>query len=129
MGFHKGAKLNGKKRYVDFKQGIDLRLLTKDKMKKLAEIPIKPLRIAFDRYSLKDKYVKALRLAAECGIKYLSNYILFNYDDTPEEFYLRLRINVDLNEEFERQGYSTRIWSFPMKYSPFWESMVKTENL
>lgn len=118
IGFHKGARLHGSFRYVDFNQGIDLRLLTKNKMKKLAEIPIKPLRIAFDRYSLKDKYVKALRLAAECGIKYLSNYILFNYDDTPDEFYLRLKINVDLNEEFEREGYATRIWSFPMKYSP-----------
>ncbi|HHT9107578.1 MAG TPA: cobalamin-binding domain-containing protein [Candidatus Wunengus sp. YC64] len=118
IGFHKGARLNGRFRYVDFNQGIDLRLLTKDKMKKLAEIPIKPLRIAFDRFSLKEKYVKALRLAAECGIKYLSNYILFNYDDSPDEFYQRLRINIDLNEEFERAGYSTRIWSFPMKYSP-----------
>ena len=118
IGFHNGARLHGRRRYVDFNQGIDLRLLTKDKMKKLAEIPIKPLRIAFDKFSLKDKYVKALRLAAECGIKYLSNYILFNYDDTPDEFYLRLRINVEINEEFEREGYSTRIWSFPMKYSP-----------
>ncbi|BBO15719.1 conserved hypothetical protein [Candidatus Brocadia pituitae] len=40
------------------------------------------------------------------------------YDDTPEEFYLRLRINVELNEEFEKAGCSTKIWSFPMKYSP-----------
>lgn len=118
IGFHKGAKLNDIKRYVDFNQGIDLRLLTKGRMKKLAEIPVKPLRIAFDRYGLKDSYVKAIRLAAECGIKYLSNYILFNYDDTPEEFYLRLRINVELNEEFEKAGCSTKIWSFPMKYSP-----------
>lgn len=95
-----------------------MRFLTKERMKKLAEIPIKPLRIAFDRYSLKDKYVKAVRLAAECGIKHLSNYIFFNYDDTPKEFYMRLRINVELNEKFEKEGYSTRIWSFPMKYSP-----------
>lgn len=87
-------------------------------MKKLAEIPIKPLRIAFDRPSLKDTYIKAVRLAVECGIKYLSNYILFNYDDTPEEFYLRLRINIEINEEFQKNGYETRIWSFPMKYTP-----------
>lgn len=117
-GFHKGAKLNDRKRYVDFNQGIDLRFLTKERMKKLAEIPVKPLRIAFDRFSLKDKYIKAVRLAAECGMKYLSNYILFNYDDTPKDFYERLKINVELNEEFEKGGYSTRIWSFPMKYSP-----------
>lgn len=32
-GFHKGARLNGKNRYVDFNQGIDLRLLTKESRK------------------------------------------------------------------------------------------------
>lgn len=76
IGFHNGAKLNDRKRHVDFNQGIDLRLLTKGRMKKLAEIPVKPLRIAFDRYGLKDSYVKVIRLAAECGIKYLSNYMM-----------------------------------------------------
>ena len=38
-----------KKRYVDFNQGIDARLITEDKVKKLAEIPIRPLRIALIR--------------------------------------------------------------------------------
>jgi len=119
MGFLNGAKLSGKLRYVDFNQGIDARLLDKKKMKKLSEIPINPLRIAFDRYSLKDKYIEAIRLAAEYGIKNLSNYILFNYkDDAPEDFYKRLEVNIALNEEFERKKYKTRIWSFPMKYTP-----------
>ncbi len=118
IGFCKGAKLKGKNRYVDFNQGIDVRLLTRKIMRKLAEIPIRPLRIAFDRYSLKNQYIKAVRLAAECGIRYLSNYVLFNYDDTPEDFYRRLKINTELNEEFEEKGYESRIWSFPMKYTP-----------
>lgn len=118
MGFIINAKLNRKLRYVDFNQGIDARLLDENKMKRLAEIPIRPLRIAFDKYSLKNKYVKAIRLAAKYGIKNLSNYILFNYGDTPEDFYMRLKINVELNEEFEKKGYESRIWSFPMKYTP-----------
>lgn len=119
MGFLNGAKLNNKLRYVDFNQGIDARLIDRNKMKKLSEIPIKPLRIAFDSYSLKDKYIEAVRLAAEYGIRHLSNYILFNYtDDTPEDFYMRLEVNITLNEEFEKKEYKTRIWSFPMKYTP-----------
>ena len=36
-GFHKGVKLNKALRYVDINQGIDMRLLTKKKMKRLAE--------------------------------------------------------------------------------------------
>ena len=56
LGFTKGAKYtyikNGRNisafRYVDFNQGVDARLLTKEKCLKLSEIAIKPLRIAFD---------------------------------------------------------------------------------
>ncbi|MDI3477603.1 MAG: hypothetical protein PWQ59_1128 [Thermoanaerobacterium sp.] len=107
-------------RYVDFNQGTDARLLTEDKMKLLSKIAIHPLRIAFDHAHEEyvKLYVSKVRMAAEYGIKNLSNYILFNYTDTPEDFYNRLKINVELNEEFENKGYETRIWSFPMKYSP-----------
>lgn len=112
-GFHKGAKLNNRLRNVDFNQGIDLRLLTKAKMKRLAELSIYPLRIAFDYITLKDKYIEKIEWAAEHGFRRLSNYILYNYEDTPEEFYERLRINVDLNEKL-----GTQIYSFPMKYIP-----------
>jgi hypothetical protein len=112
-GFEKGAKFNGKKRYVDFNQGVDLRLLTRKKMKILSEIAIKPLRIAFDDIKLKDRYIKAVELAAECELYNLSNYILFNFNDTPKDFYERLKINIKLNEML-----GTKIYSFPMKYIP-----------
>ena len=113
VGFHKGVKLNNSLRHVDFNQGIDLRLLTKEKMKRLAELPIYPLRIAFDHISLKDKYIEKIEWASEHEFRRLSNYILYNYNDTPEEFYERLRINVELN-----QRLGTQIYSFPMKYIP-----------
>lgn len=126
LGFERGAKfikkINDKNiylsRYVDFNQGIDCRLLTKEKMKLLSEIAIKPLRIAFDNIKYKKIYIEKVKLAADHGIETLSNYILFNFEDTPEDFYERLKINVELNEEFERNGYKSRIWSFPMRYSP-----------
>jgi hypothetical protein len=126
IGFYKGAKYslsNGRKkscvkRYVDFNQGIDARLLTEEKMKLLSEIAIKPLRIAFDDIKFKKIYVEKVKLAAKYGIENLSNYILFNFNDTPEDFYERLKINIDLNEKFEKNGYKSKIWSFPMKYCP-----------
>ena len=70
------------KKNVDFNQGIDVRLLTKDKMKKLGGIAVNPLRIAFDDIRLKETYEAKLKLAAETGIKFLSNYVLFNFKDT-----------------------------------------------
>ena len=113
-GFYKGAKSGKAKRYVDFNQGLDARLLTREHMKRLAEIPLRPMRIAFDKLSLKDTYIKAVELAAEYGQPFLSNYILFNHEeDTPEDFYERLKINVELNARL-----GTQIFSFPMKFSP-----------
>lgn len=100
-------------RYVDFNQGLDARLATKEKMEKLATIGIKPLRIAFDNWNLRDVYVRAVRLAANSGIKSLSNYLLYNFQDRPEDLYKRLLLNVDLCEEL-----GVNIYSFPMKYHP-----------
>ncbi len=128
LGFYKDAKYtymkNGRRvsvnRYVDFNQGIDSRLLTESNMELLSEIAIRPLRIAFDHADETSIriYTEKVRLAAKYGINNLSNYILFNFSDTPEDLYKRLRINVELNEEFKGKGYKTRVWSFPMRYSP-----------
>ena len=100
-----------KRRYVDFNQGLDCRYIDEEKMQLLSQLPIVPMRIAFDRLSLRKPYERAIRLAVKYGIRYLSNYILFNYDDTPEELWLRLQINQDLNTELQ-----IKIYSFPMKF-------------
>lgn len=105
-----------KARYLDFNQGIDGRKINDKNMEQLARLAINPLRIAFDSISLKDVYCEAVRTAHRHGIKEISNYILFNYEDRPEDLYERLRVNIKLNEELGIQ-----IFSFPMKYSPISE--------
>lgn len=102
-----------KTRYLDFNQGVDARRINDENMAQLARLAIRPLRIAFDDIRLKDTYCAAVRTAHRHGIKEISNYILFNYKDTPEELYERLKINIELNRELGIQ-----IFSFPMKYSP-----------
>lgn len=119
LGFEKGATLerDGRKlkRRVDFNQGVDARILVKDKMylREMSKICISPLRIAFDHLGLKKSYDKSVRYANEFGISQLSNYMLYNFYDTPADLYERLRINIRLNEEL-----GIRIWSFPMRYQP-----------
>jgi hypothetical protein len=100
-------------RIIDFNQGTDAHYLTSEKMALLAKTAIKPLRIAFDHIADKDLYISKIKLARDHGLLNLSNYVLYNYLDTPEDFYQRLRINVLLNEEL-----GTQIYSFPMKYIP-----------
>lgn len=102
-----------KARYLDFNQGVDGRKINDANMMQLARLAIRPLRIAFDDIKLKDTYCAAVRTAHRHGIREISNYILFNYKDKPEDLYERLRINIELNKELGIQ-----IFSFPMKYSP-----------
>ncbi len=111
--YEKYFKQGKRKRALDFNQGLDARLVTAEKMEKLAETAINPLRIAFDHYDTKEVYVRAIRMAAVAGIDHLSNYLLYNYEDHPEELYLRMKINVDLCDEL-----GVAIYSFPMKYHP-----------
>ena len=111
--YEKTHKPSKRKRIVDFNQGIDSRLITEENMKKLAEVNIQPLRIAFDHWSLRETYEKSVRTAVGSGIKNLSNYLLYNFEEKPEELYFRLRLNVDLCEELDAS-----IYSFPMKYHP-----------
>ncbi len=113
LGFERGSTFEGRKRTVDFNQGIDAKLLTPHRMKLLSKIAIQPLRLAFDHIAAKDVYVDRIRLARDFGVLKHSTYVLYNYTDTPEEFYERLKINVLLNEEL-----GTKISSFPMKFIP-----------
>jgi len=100
-------------RYVDFNQGVDARRITDKKMKKLSEIAIRPLRIAFDAWSDHETYRKAITLAAKYKITSLSNYLLYNFRDKPVELYLRMKLNIELSE-----ALGVNIYSFPMKYHP-----------
>jgi len=102
-----------KQRSVDFNQGVDARLLTDEKAKLLSQIPIKPLRIAFDSMEYEGDYLNAILRSKKYGIKHFSNYLLYNYKDKPIELYQRLKLNVELCEK-----YKIDIYSFPMKFHP-----------
>lgn len=119
LGFTPGAKLHRGRvpvqRRVDFNQGVDARILCKDKMylREMSTICIKPLRIAFDHIGVRKPYEASIRYAHEFGLNELSNYMLYNFHDSPEDLYERMNLNIALNEEL-----GIRIFSFPMRYQP-----------
>lgn len=119
LGFERGASLKRGRvpvqRRVDFNQGVDARILCKDPMylRELSRIAIKPLRIAFDHLGVKKPYEQAIRYSADAGLTDLSNYMLYNFHDSPADLFERMRLNVSLNEEL-----GIRIFSFPMRYQP-----------
>ncbi len=103
------------KRRVDFNQGVDARILAKSPMylREMAKICIDPLRIAFDHVGMRRVYERSVEMAADFGLSSLSNYMLYNFMDTPSDLYERMSINIELNERL-----GVRIWSFPMRYLP-----------
>jgi hypothetical protein len=119
LGFTPGAKLKRGRfptqRRVDFNQGVDARILCKTPMflRELASICTDPLRIAFDHLGFREQYERSVRYAHEVGLVSLSNYMLYNFNDTPEDLYQRMWLNIQLTEEL-----NIRIFSFPMRYQP-----------
>lgn len=109
-----------KRRVVDFNQGLDATYLTEENMRLLAQLNISPMRIAFDRITEKEDYIRAIRLAKEYGVRNFSNYMLYNFHDTPKDLYERLMTNVKLNQKFRNRRNKSRasIYSFPMRYAP-----------
>ena len=119
LGFERGATLerNGRRvqRRVDFNQGVDARILAQSPvyLRDMATVCISPLRIAFDHMGVRRVYEKSVEMAADSGIRSLSNYMLYNFMDTPTDLYARMRLNISLREKL-----GVTIWSFPMRYQP-----------
>ena len=109
----KYSKQKGRLRYIDFNQGVDARLFNTERVALLAQIPVRPLRIAFDDVKTEKSYTNALKMSVSYGLKDFSNYLLYNFKDKPQDLYHRMRVNVDLCEEL-----NVSIYSFPMKYHP-----------
>ncbi len=115
LGFQAGAKRNGRARTVDFNQGLDARLISArpSLAKLLATICVSPIRLAFDFVGIRAAYEHAIRLLAAEGFNEFTNYMLFNFEDSPRDLYDRLCANVQLNKEL-----GIRVTGFPMRFIP-----------
>ncbi len=117
IGFERGATFKGKRRYVDFNQGLDARIIAEkpELAKLLAKICLSPVRLAFDFNSrlMGRAYKEAIHLLAAEGFREFTNYLLFNFNDAPEDLYSRLMVNYELNDKLKLQ-----ITGFPMRFIP-----------
>lgn len=99
---------------MDFSQGLDCRLMTEEKADLLEGLPIVPIRFAFDHMGQDGYYQDAVRMMAERGFGIFRTYVLFNFHDTPQDFYYRLKESVRLTIELDVPAVD----SFPMCYRP-----------
>lgn len=80
---------------------------------KLGSLALRPVRLAFDFRGMEKAYRKAVGYLAGAGFQEFTNYVMFNFHDDPNDFYDRLRINLELSKDL-----GIRVTGFPMKYSP-----------
>lgn len=99
---------------VDFNQGLDARLYDDDKATILSKINLDPIRFAFDDIAYESHILSAIRLAKKYSNKEIRVYVLYNFMDTPEDFFYRINL---LNKE--------KVLAFPMEYRNPTEGKVK----
>lgn len=74
--------------WVDFNQGLDIRLMTQEKAEKLKQIKVANYHFAWDRYEDKEKVLPKFKMFKEItGIDYrkLAVFVLCNFDTTFEQ--------------------------------------------
>jgi len=80
---------------VDFNQGIDARLVTEEVAERLVGIKISPVRMAYDTFNANFRRAmeRAIRLLGEAGFRKrnMMVYVLHNFTDTPNDFFMRVR--------------------------------------
>lgn len=85
--------------WVDFSQGVDIRLMTEEKAEMIKQIKTKNIHFAWDRYEDKEKIVPKLKMFKEyTGYDYrkLTVYMLCNFDTTFEQDLERVYLLRDL---------------------------------
>jgi pyruvate-formate lyase-activating enzyme len=102
---------------VDFNQGLDARLLTKERAERLAELDMKVVRLAWDNAGMERRYLRAVQLLTDAGFpaSRLRTYVLIGFNDTPEDALYRL-------ETVRALG----VWPNPMRFQPL-DSLKRNE--
>ena len=96
------------KAWVDFNQGLDIRLMTEEKAEMLKQIKQKELHFAWDRYQDKDKILPKFQMfkdITQIRERSLLVYVLCNFDTTLEQDLERIYT-------LRKMGY----WAYVMLY-------------
>ena len=96
-------------RGIDFNQGLDARLLTKQRASRLAELDLFMIRFSWDHRSTEKSVMDAIELIRAAGIpkSKIRVFCLIGYKDTPNDALYRLQTIKDMG-----------IMPFPMRYQP-----------
>lgn len=104
---------------VDFNQGLDARRITEEVAQEFKGLRVDPVRMAYDVPTERNALARAIPALERAGFK-LRNmivYVLYNFQDSPEEFLERL---CDLME--------WGVVAYPMRFEPL-DSLKKNQHI
>ena len=104
---------SGQIQEVDFNQALDARLMTEEKADILQGLKIYPLRFGFDNMSLDGIIQPVIKMMAKRKWFKFQYYTLYNYKDTPEDLYYRIKQSPILKEK-----HNIEVTAVPMRYHP-----------
>lgn len=89
------------KAYVDFTQGLDCRLLTRENIEAINCIKLREIHFAWDYMAWTEQVIRGLQLYRRCATRkphgdWATVYMLTNYDTTMDENKLRARTLIEL---------------------------------
>ena len=102
------------KAWVDFSQGLDIRMMTEEKAEMLKQMKIKQVHFAWDRYEDKDFIIPKFRKFQELtkwGYWKMTVYVLCNFNTTFEQDLERIYTLRDL-------GYSPYVMLYDKEHIP-----------
>ena len=121
------------KAYVDFNQGVDIRLMTESRAEMLKKIKVKNVHFAYDRYQDKkiiEPKFKTFRDVSGWGRSKVQVYVLTNFDTTPAQdleriYFLRSLdfspyVMVYDKEHIQRGGYYQHLQRWVNNRFLFW---------
>ncbi len=110
---------------VDFNQGIDASLITEPIAKYIASLRLdSSIRLAYDSEKQHNYVKRAIERLSNAGIKRrnILVYTLFNYTDTPEEFFTRVREILNWGVVCYPMRYESLFTLEKNQYvSPYWD--------
>jgi hypothetical protein len=128
--------LDGKITGIDFNGGLDARILSDQHAKRFAELPGSTIiRLAWDDLRSEKQYLKAFDKLIKVGIRprQIRTYVLFGYQDTPEDARYRLEKVVELGgipnpmryqplDAQKRNSYVAPAWTASLlaRYYRYW---------
>ena len=105
---------------IDFNQALDCKYFTDEIGKLFQNVEIHPLRFSFDSKRHEPDIANAIQVALKYKKNDICIFILYNFNELPEEIWERIEIIISAIEVIKPK--TNNVYLFPMKFQPLFDT-------